>query len=250
MRLHAGQIYVVLVAFVAAGSIGARVGSAQEVPRTEPTKTMPTMSPEDARRMDEEVLHANQDAIQAGKAAKYAAKAAAGKAREIQLQISTPIATNVFGNPIASKIRSAAEELRDAANDESRDKANTKLRDLLDQYFEEDMVQRQQELEGIEARLQKLHSQLEHRRAKKQDIIDLELKMSVNEADGLGFYSQPTGGSFFNPIPAGVFPLDLTPPSPPVSPPGPATPAVMPTGPASYGVGPAAPNNGRGREGK
>jgi hypothetical protein len=48
-------------------------------------------------------------------------------------------------------------------------------------------------LEGIAARLQKLQAQLDRRREKKQEIIDLQVKLAVNEAEGLGFFSQSSG---------------------------------------------------------
>jgi len=46
----------------------------------------------------------------------------------------------------------------------------------------------------MKRRLQKLHAQLERRRAKKAEIIDLQVKMSANEAMGWDFISQPEGG--------------------------------------------------------
>ena len=50
------------------------------------------------------------------------------------------------------------------------------------------MVQREQELKQIEERLTKLRELLDRRRTKKQEIIDLQTKVALNEADGLGFY--------------------------------------------------------------
>jgi hypothetical protein len=245
MRLQAGKAYVVIAALAVMGMIGVSVGTAQDAPRKGP-KVKSNVSSEDARQIDED---AQKQADLAGEAAaeagQKAAQAAMDRARQIQLKIATPITTNLqFGDPNAAKIRKAAEELRDAKDDDAKTKATADLRDLLGTYFEEDMVHRQKELEGVEARLQKLHAQLERRRAKKQDIIDLQVKMSVNDADGLGFYSQPEGGAFNIVAPApqaftwnkGMFGGEtISVPSADMMPPPPAeahVPAVPPVPPA------------------
>ena len=169
--------------------------------------------------------------MQAAEEARKAAEEATKQVGDVRVKIAVP----PFGggpwteNGMVAKIRKAAEELRDAKDDDAHEKANSKLRDLLDQYFEEDMTRRQKELESIEARLQKLHAQLDRRRAKKQEIIDLQVKMSANEADGLGFYSQPEGPTFYLPAPgppmnvkygpngsAFYVPMPVSPPGPPV----------------------------------
>jgi hypothetical protein len=231
MKLPAGKTCVVLAALIAAGSVSASAGRAEDTLPRSPAKTSENDNA-DARRAVEDAQKAIADA-------RRAAEDAGNRARDIKFQIATPIMADLqFGNPATAKIRQAAEELRDAKDDEAHEKANSKLRDLLDKYFEQDMTHRQKELESIESRLQKLHAQLEHRRAKKQDIIDLQVKMSVNEADGLGFYSQPAGGSFnFIPQPAagavswenGAENGELRAQSADTMPPAPASPAPVPT---------------------
>ena len=52
------------------------------------------------------------------------------------------------------------------------------------------MVRREHELTQIEERLTKLRELLERRRKKKQEIIELQTKVALNEAEGLGFYEQ------------------------------------------------------------
>jgi hypothetical protein len=90
---------------------------------------------------------------------------------------------------IAAQIRSAAEAVRDAKNDEDKEAAQTKLTDLLGKYFDDDMSQREKELTKIEERLTKLRELLERRREKKEEILDLQAKVALNEALGLGFYN-------------------------------------------------------------
>ena len=93
---------------------------------------------------------------------------------------------------IAAQIRSAAEAVRDAKNDEDKITAQTKLTDLLGKYFDDDMSLREKELAKIEERLTKLRELLELRRDKKEDILDLQAKVALNEALGLGFYNTDT----------------------------------------------------------
>ena len=89
---------------------------------------------------------------------------------------------------VTSTIRKAAEAVRDAKGDEEKSAAQKKLAEVLSKCYDDDMVQREKELKQIEERLTKLRDLLERRRAKKQDIIDLQTKVALNEAEGLGFY--------------------------------------------------------------
>jgi hypothetical protein len=88
----------------------------------------------------------------------------------------------------SAAIRAAAEAVRDAKDDDAKTAAQKKLTDLLSKYYDDDMVQRQKELKQIEERLAKLRELLNRRRTKKQEIIELQTKVALNEAEGLGFY--------------------------------------------------------------
>ena len=236
MRRQAGKMCVIFAALVAAGLIGASTARAQDGTHKNGDKASWQLSAEEAHQVAEDRKQAESDAWQAAEEARKAAEDATKQARDIQIQVATPIMAGIqAGNGMTAKIRKAAEELCDAKGDDAHEKANSKLRDLLDQYFEEDMTHRQKELESIETRLQKLHAQLDRRRAKKQEIIDLQVKMSANEADGLGFYSQSEGGTFnvFAPQPPMVnwkFSTDgsETSPSADVMPPTPPAPMPAP----------------------
>lgn len=243
MRRQAGKLFGMFAALVAASLMSIGTARAQDGTPKKDEKSQWNLSAEEAHQVAEDRKQAEADAWQAAEEARKAAEDATKQARDIQIQVATPIFAGFQGgNGMTAKIRKAAEELRDAKGDDAHEKANSKLRDLLDQYFEEDMTRRQKELESIEARLQKLHAQLDRRRAKKQEIIDLQVKMSENEADGLGFYSQPEGGTFnvFAPQPpmvnwkfskdgsATASSADVMPPTPPAPMPTPM-PAPTPT---------------------
>lgn len=101
-----------------------------------------------------------------------------------------------FGNSMEAKIRRAAEKLRDAKDDQTKTEAREKLAELLGQYFDQDTARRQQELAKLQERLAKLQAQLQRRREMRQNIIDLQIQVALNEADGLGFMSRPAGLPF------------------------------------------------------
>jgi hypothetical protein len=97
---------------------------------------------------------------------------------------------------IGSSIRQAAEAVRDAKDDEAKAAAEKALDDLLSRYFDVDMARRESELTKIEERLIKLRDLHNRRRAKKQEILELQTKVALNEAEGLGFYD----GQSHNPL--------------------------------------------------
>jgi hypothetical protein len=138
-------------------------------------------------------------------------------------------------------IRAAAEKVHAAEDEATKAEATEKLTGLLDKYFEDDMQARNKELEKIAARLTKLREQLDRRRTKKQEIIGLQVKVVLNEAEGLGFYSSPNGygtyGSTFRgpgEFRFGNFGDEAFTPPVPVEP---ATPAAPKPAPAPSAVG-------------
>jgi len=131
-----------------------------------------------------------------------------------QLPQNSPYGNNPFGGGsggssffsagrprtnVTSAIRKAAEAVRDAKGDEAKSDAQKKLAELLSKCYDDDMVQREHELKQIEERLTKLRELLDRRRTKKQEIIELQTKVALNEAEGLGFYDneRPAKASSF-----------------------------------------------------
>jgi hypothetical protein len=111
-----------------------------------------------------------------------------------------PMRTRVEAAP-AEAIRAAAAEIRDAKEGDDRKAAQKKLDEALSKYFDDDMVQREKDLKQVEERVTKLRDLLERRRASKQEIIDLEAKVALNQANGLGFYDGDNmGGTGAHPL--------------------------------------------------
>ncbi len=105
--------------------------------------------------------------------------------------IQKQVADSLAAADMQAEIRTAAEKLRDAPDEKTKIEAHEKLITILVKCFDEDMARREKELMKLKQRLNKLAAQLEHRRDKKKEIIDLQVKVAVNEADGLGFISHP-----------------------------------------------------------
>ena len=204
-----------LVWMMVAATVIARAGYGQE-----PAPAKPSAGDQEAKTAEDMRNLGDQIKVQVQTAVADATR----QARTISPQ---PFILN-FGNRHGDKIREAADAVRDAKDDQARTQASAKLREALDAYFSEDMANREKELQGIQERLQKLQAQLERRRAKKDEIIELAMKNALNDADGLGFYSQPAGPGpdFLLAAPADRYqapgpPIMVTPPTPPV-------PAVAP----------------------
>jgi hypothetical protein len=133
-----------------------------------------------------------------------------------------------------NRIREAAAALVEAG-DYGRAGSERQLNELLDEYFEEDMKHREEELANVERRVKELRELLERRREKKDDILRLQVEVLRNEADGLGFFSAEGSGGGKGSGP-GAFPQ-----LPPLHPPVQAVPATpyAPGAPAAPVVAPA-----------
>jgi hypothetical protein len=101
-------------------------------------------------------------------------------------------------------IEAVAAKLRDAEGEEAKAEAKKELADLLDKYFEADMKRRAKDLAKIEERVKKLHALMENRREKKQEIIDLQMKVLEYDANGLGLFSD--GAREGQPTPLKAYP--------------------------------------------
>lgn len=116
------------------------------------------------------------------------AAAAVAKVKEVRSRTS-----------IADTTRKLAKAVLSANDANEKTVAEDELKEQLGKYFDDDMTQRKEELAKIEERLTKLRELLDRRRTKKQEIVDLQVKVALNEADGLGFYNtenQEKGGGF------------------------------------------------------
>lgn len=104
------------------------------------------------------------------------------------------IAEHGLNPPLPAQIREMTRKLRQADDDATRAELTDELEAKLNEYFDHDMQRREAELAKIEQRLAKLRSQLDRRRENRQEIVDLQMKVILNDAEGLGFFSTSPGG--------------------------------------------------------
>ncbi len=95
------------------------------------------------------------------------------------------------GSATQSEIGRIMAQLREATDETKKAELTKKLETAVTKSFDEDMKARETELTRLEERLNKLKDQLDRRRRAKADIIQLQLKVLANEAEGLGFSRTP-----------------------------------------------------------
>jgi hypothetical protein len=138
---------------------------------------------------------------QANEQARQIAEQARQPAEQFRFTLGQPGMRTRVEPSAAEAIHKAAADVRDAKGDDEKSAAQKKLNEALSKYFDEDMVQREKELKQVEERVTKLRELLDRRRTNKQEIIDLEAKVALNQANGLGFYDGETpGGGWPNPF--------------------------------------------------
>ena len=115
----------------------------------------------------------------------------------------------------------AIAKLKSAKKAEDRKAAAKELKPALEAYFAADLKVREQEIEGIQKRVENLDALIERRRKARDEIISLQLEVLANEADGLGFFSTSVqsrqgtygwiyGGEFLKPVRVDQPSVDLT----------------------------------------
>jgi hypothetical protein len=93
-----------------------------------------------------------------------------------------------------NRITQAQQVLANPADSDAETAARDELMAALGEYFDRDMELRVSELETIRTGLASLEAKIEERAAARDDIIALQLEISVNDADGLGFFSSGNYG--------------------------------------------------------
>jgi hypothetical protein len=93
------------------------------------------------------------------------------------------------------EIQKGVKKYQAAKTDANKEKAKIVMSAALSSYFDADMKNREKDIVNIEKRIKKLRALLEKRRAAKAKLVDLQLNVLINKAEGLGFYSQPQSTS-------------------------------------------------------
>jgi len=96
------------------------------------------------------------------------------------------------------KLRDVTKKLKLMKGEYDRDDAEALLRPALEGYFAADLDGREQEINGIQKRIDSLEKLIEQRREARDQVIALQVEVLKNDAEGLGFFSTSAGGSNFS----------------------------------------------------
>lgn len=102
-------------------------------------------------------------------------------------------------NPFAaaqSATSKVVRKLRENKDETKRSELIKELEAAVSTQFDEDMKVREGDITKLEERIANLRTQLDRRRRAKPEITQLQTKVLINEADGLGFSNTPTGGAY------------------------------------------------------
>ncbi len=91
-------------------------------------------------------------------------------------------------NPKAM-IESARAKLAEATTTKEESQATDELKTALVIYFDRDLEERDRLMKTVRTDIEKMKQKIEKRASSKNSIIELQFKMVVNEASGLGFFS-------------------------------------------------------------
>jgi len=87
----------------------------------------------------------------------------------------------------AAKFLEAVDAFKRAKDDETRKKTLAAVSVIVSQIFDEDLKRRESEVDDIRHRVSKLKALIEKRKESKDRIVELQLKIQLNEVEGLGF---------------------------------------------------------------
>ena len=94
----------------------------------------------------------------------------------------------IAGQRYDKQVADAALAYAVADTDEEREKAEGRLNEAVSGQFDLIVESREAQIAGLQKRLETLEKRLEERKAAKGEIVDLRIKVLINEAKGLGFY--------------------------------------------------------------
>lgn len=98
------------------------------------------------------------------------------------------------------RVNETRRKLRVAKSEKDESEATSELREALGNYFDRDLEVRRKELEDVKKGLQNMSDRLKKRADAKDEIVDLQVQLMVNEAEGLGFFNGSDAGKVRLPL--------------------------------------------------
>ena len=111
-----------------------------------------------------------------------------GSAMFEKLGVELTILNSTPRNPRQMAMKKVTELRAKLKSGEDRAAVESQLRQALSEYFLADMRHRVRELDEIKAKLAETEAKLQRRLDSQQESIDLQLKLFLHEADGLGLF--------------------------------------------------------------
>ncbi len=90
----------------------------------------------------------------------------------------------------------AMKALRDADSESTKADAKNKIEELLTAQYDESLNNYDKYLEELSSKIAEMKTQVEKRRAARDEMVQLKLQMVVSEADGLGWPDDRQGPAF------------------------------------------------------
>lgn len=110
----------------------------------------------------------------------------------------------------SEKLQQVLEELKRADSDDAREAADERLSEIVSLIFDDDLKRRESEVSDIQQRASNLQALIQKRMESKDRIVDLQLKIQLNEVEGLGFTVKPSGRKQFESLyPGGMADLGM-----------------------------------------
>jgi hypothetical protein len=110
-----------------------------------------------------------------------------GAAYTWQAGAPSPFVVAGRGLGLSQEVVSAIQELKQAESDEDRSAAEDKLLEALDAEYDKHLAAYEESLDKLEKRLSELRDEVEKRRDAKEELVQLRLRVLINEANGLGW---------------------------------------------------------------
>lgn len=94
-------------------------------------------------------------------------------------------------NQLQETISQVSSQLKTSQDQAEKEALKENLRKELQEFYELELSAREFKLKPLEDRVKKLRGQIDKRRAAKEEIVDLQLQLIMNQAEGLGYFSEP-----------------------------------------------------------
>lgn len=205
MRPHYPNWLVVGAGLVAACAIAGSLATAQSKSRTVEATEDPAVSEEAFARPGRTIPNRSKSTVKPHRSAPSVGEPVGHEEpafREVQEEMIDPQGRKtiirrrvpVFSNPttelkshLNQSLRECIDAYQAAPNDEAKREMEAKIEKQLGELFDLQQQERETQLKPMEDRVKKLREMLSKRAAMRNDLVQLRLKVLLQDADGMGW---------------------------------------------------------------